>query len=577
MDAELLAEAREHDAALASRGLDIWIGAEPTFTDRRSQDPWWLSQPEGGDKEPRARDLLQRLAARLAGGARLLRVRGRQYPGEAAPRFCLGALFARGAGSAGAPDASALEGDPVAAPAPCEGVAWLTVTPDPGVVEVNLAPAPDLATFLTWSEAVYAAANEAGLSPVRFRYNGDLTDSGGGGQITLGGPTAERSPFFLHPQLLPRLVRHANRHPSLSYAFAPECTGSASQGPRADEGVRERFEELPVALDRLAARGERVTPDELWSTLAPLLVDASGNSHRAEINVEKLWNPWIGERGRLGLVELRALRMPPTPERLAAVAGLFRAVAARLAVVPYAEPLVDWGASLHELFGLPWFLQRDLAEVLDDLAAHGFGLGPRLREELSRPPEPVACVEHEGATLEIAPALAFWPLFGDVASQERHGARLVDSSSARLQLLVTTGEGEPPGALAAAGWLVPLQPAASDGRRHLGSILYRAFVPAPGLHPGLAASDPLVLSWERGGRSLSIALHGWDPSGRPYDGLPADADEARGRRRARVVVATGPPSQARPARDTAFTLDLRRAVSLGGFEAAGPPLAPPPP
>jgi uncharacterized protein (DUF2126 family) len=583
VDPALHAEAAAHDAAVARCELEIWLGAEPTFTDRRSQEPWWLSAAEGGDKEERARALLLALAARLEGPVRLVRARGRQYPGEPAARFSLGALHARSgekgrAASQGtqrqrptalAADARRLDEEPVAPPLPGEDEAWLTVTPDPGVVEVNLAPAQDLATFACWCEALYAAADEAGLAPVRYRYNGDVTDSGGGGQLTLGGPTPEASPFFRRPQLLPRLVRYLNRHPSLSYAFAPDCVGSACQGPRADEGVRERFEELPIALAQLAGRGDRATPDELWSTLAPLLVDSAGNSHRAEVNVEKLWNPWLADRGRLGLVELRALRMPASPERLVAIAALLRALAARLALARYDEPLLDWGTRLHELYALPWFQRQDLGRVLADLDAHGVGLGPRLRAELLRPPEPVATVELDGATLEISPALAFWPLLGDVASQERSGARLVDASSARLQLTVRAPAGSPPGTVSAAGWRVPLHAMPGAGAR-LGSVMYRTFTPRPGLHPALAPHDPLVLDWERGGRCLRAELHTWIPSGGAYDGLPGDEDEARRRRRERVVVTAPPnPVQARAGRATGFLLDLRSAETPGLL----PPLA----
>ena len=320
-----------------------------------------------------------------------------------------------------------LEEGPVAPPAPGPREAWLTVTPDPGVVEVNSAPAHDLATFARWCEATYAAAREAGLSPSRFRFNGEATDSGGGRQITLGGPSTVHSPFFLHPQLLPRLVRYLNRHPALSYAFAPDCVGSASQGPRADEGARERFDELPVALDWLARRGAEVTPDELWSTLAPLLVDLAGNSHRAELNVEKLFNPYLPGRGRMGVVELRALRMPPTPDRLVALAALFRAIAARLAVSPYEEPLLDWGPRLHGEWALPFFQREDLETVLLDPrpmawgSAHSFA--PR-----SSGSRAVGRISLGNSTLELTPALSFWPLFGDVASQESAGSRFVDSA-----------------------------------------------------------------------------------------------------------------------------------------------------
>jgi uncharacterized protein (DUF2126 family) len=334
--------------------------------------------------------------------------------------------------------------------------------------------------------------------------------------------------------------------------------------------VRERFEELPVALEQLAARGDRAAPDELWGGLAPLLVDSAGNSHRAELNLEKLWNPWLADRGKLGLVELRSLRMPPSPERLVAVGALFRALAARLATGGYDEPLVDWGAQLHELFGLPWFQRRDLAHVLDDLEAHGLGLGPLLRAELLRAPEPIVTLDLDGASLEVAPALAFWPLLGDVASQERSGARLVDSSSQRLELLVTAPPGTSAGRVAAGGWRVPLHALPGGGRAQLGSVLYRAFTPRPGLHPGLGAHDPLVLEWERGGARARAELHGWIPTGGSYDGLPADAAEARRRRRERVVLAPGRGGEVRSSRATGFLLDLRRADAPSLHPAVAP-------
>jgi uncharacterized protein (DUF2126 family) len=568
---ELERELLEHDAAVARSGLELWLGTEPTFTDARSIEPRWLTEPEGGDKEARARTLLAALAPRLGGTARLFKVTGRHYDGEPRPRFCLGVLFER----SGRPapllpdDLLGLEGAPRPAPAVGPGQAWLTVTPDPGVVEVNSAPAPDLATFARWSEAIYAAAGEAGLSPERFRFNGDATDSGGGGQLTLGGPSPERSPFFLRPQLLPRLVRYLNRHPALSYAFAPDCVGSASQGPRPDEGARERFEELPVALEWLTRRGDRTTPDELWGALAPLLVDLSGNAHRAEVNLEKLWNPFLPGRGRLGVVELRALRMPPSPAGLVAVAALFRALAARLAGAPYDEPLVDWGPRLHGQLGLPWYLRRDLEAVLADLAGHGLGLGPLLSAVLLAGPEPLAQLTLPDATLTLTPARSFWPLVGDVASQERAGARAVDPSAVRLQLVVSSPQGARTDAISTSGWRIPLAPLSGE-REALGSVTWRTFVPHPGLHPGLPPSDPLVLEWAHARRGARIALHGWNPAGGAYDGLPADGAEARRRREARVVVTLLPYApDVRGGAGGTFGLDLRQPTA--------PPLALPPP
>jgi hypothetical protein len=168
------------------------------------------------------------------------------------------------------------------------------------------------------------------------------------------------------------VLRFLQIHPSLSYAFAGECVSSASQGPRPDEGVRERFEELEVSLDRLESRGKAVTPEELWGSLAPLLVDASGNTHRAEVNVEKLWNSGLGPRGLAGLVEL-SLRMPRSPRHLVAIAALFRSICARLVTSPAVGPLREWGLALHERWALPFFLEQDLRAVLEDLSACAAG------------------------------------------------------------------------------------------------------------------------------------------------------------------------------------------------------------
>ena len=666
------------DAQLLSRGLRIWIGGEPTFTLRSSQEPAWLCAAEGSDKEDRARALLLALTPRLSPTAALFRSAGRRYPGEARPRFCYGAYFkrngapvwdgpadpmlalpspappcgpdelrdaladelrlrgaapvsfagpeeeprlaySRNAGAADLPelrmrpsphaagkdaptfDEAAVKGlfvlavrggspldvelpgfplvrDLAAflgalaaaakrlkipslvlsgfAPPVDESVAWLTVTPDPGVVEVNLAPAPDLETFHDWSHAVFAAAEEAGLSAERFRFNGQAADSGGGGQLTFGGPSPAESPFILFPGLLPGLVRATALHPALSYWFSIDCVGSASQAPRADEGVRERFEELAVALDRLDL--SEPTPEVLWGSLAPLLVDSSGNPHRAEINVEKLWNPTLPGRGRLGVVELRALRMQRTAERQVAIAALFRALLARLATGPLRTPLADWGPELHDRFALPLLLEADLREVLGDLAEHGFGLGA-LEGLLLEPPRPLARIECGEASLEISPALEFWPLLGDAASQEGQGARLVDSSAERLQLCVFAPDGDP-GVLAALGWAVPLRTV--DERRSVAGLRYRAFSPSPGLHPGLLPHDPLIFSWSRGGEGVSIALHGWRPGGGAYDGLPKDAIEAARRRADRVVVRRGvpeaPPREVPAEHRTRYCVDLRR-------------------
>ncbi len=451
---------------------------------------------------------------------------------------------------------------------------WLTVTADPGVVEVNTAPCADLPDFADHLTDVWTAASRAGLASSRWRFNGDEVDSGGGGQLTLGGPTPAQSPFFTHPALLPRLVRYVANHPSLSYWFLGECAGSASQSPRADEGVRERWEELRLAcawLEHEAARG-RATPELLWSTLAPLLVDASGNSHRAELNVEKLWNPHLPGRGQLGLVELRAFRMAREPEDMVAAAALVRAVAARCALAPYDAPMIDWGRELHDRWALPWFLGEDLDEVLADLDAHGLDVDHhRARLRRFRPP-PLARVPAGPALVSLSRAVEFWPLVGDVASQEKATARLVDASSERLELVIAC-EGEDPGIAVSVGGHAVAAPLLEAGgwRHHVLGIRRRQYVPAPGLVPSLPADEPLRITVQAGHALVSLAWHAWRPGGGMYDGLPADALEAEARREERLVIesldspstssgslgTSGPPERGAERRVEGHTLDVR--------------------
>jgi len=543
------------DARIAARGVTIWVGAEPTFTRRDSTEPCWLWQAEGGDKRAYAESAARAIGARIP-GATVAEVPGRHYPEEDAPRFCV-----------------AVKGP----------LGTLTVTPDPGVVEVNTAPCPDLATFLRHVRVVYAGAADAGLAPVRYRYNGDQVDSGGGGQITLGGSSPEASPWFKHPALLPRLVRYVNNHPALSYWFLGEHAGSACQAPRADEGVRERWDELRLAtrvLERAPA-----TPDLLHATFGPLLVDAAGNSHRAELNVEKLWNPQLPDRGLLGLVEWRAFKMAPTPEQLAAAAALIRAVAARCAVVVYDEPMIDWGSALHDRMALPVFLRDDLAAVFADLEAHGLGLGAALETCATSYRDPVVWTGEPfpGVVVTLSRALEFWPLIGDVASQERAASRLVDSSSERfeLRLDVPHGRGQP--IIVVGGHTIMLRTAnavrrtpAEPGFAGLPqcaraeaehtiwvvALRRRVFVPSPGLHPSVPAFDPLVIQLRDRAEEIALRLYGWRPGSGAYDGLPADADEAAKRRAERVVLTTGPVATRPPhpcLHPDTWTVDLRHA------------------
>jgi uncharacterized protein (DUF2126 family) len=294
-----------------------------------------------------------------------------------------------------------------------------------------------------------------------------------------------------------------------------------------DEGVSERFDEVALALTTLESMDD-ASPQQIQSTLAPLLVDAAGNSHRAEINIEKLWNPAFGGRGTMGLVELRSLRMQPDVDRAVAVACLFRTLVARLIVHPYREPLIQWGARLHDEFALPSVLQADLQSVLDDLRAHDFAIPPDIERVLVQLPEPLCAISVGGKTLSVRRALEFWPLIDDVASQERQGARRVDASTERFEVRVDAIEGEP-GELSFLDLRVPLLPFTATA--FLRAFRRRAYRPTWGFHPCVGPLDPLTIRWlPAGDASFETVLATWKPGGGVYDGLPRDAEQARGRR-----------------------------------------------
>ncbi|MBK8012682.1 MAG: transglutaminase family protein [Deltaproteobacteria bacterium] len=452
-----------------------------------------------------------------------------------------------------------------------ETVVFVTVTPDPAVIEVNAAPWPDVGSFYRDQVQIYETASAAGLSPVRRHYSGEVVDSGGGGHLTLGGRTPSDSPFLRVPHLLPGMLRYFNRHPSLSYAFAVDSLGASSQSPRADEGLGERFDEFALALEILARHPAADGP-ALWSQLQPFLSDHLGNTHRSELNIEKLANPNLPGRGQLGLLELRALRMPASPAHAAVRAAFFRAIVVMLMRQPYEAPLIHWGTELHDRFALPCFLAADLREVLSDLERAGLGLGPeccalleagdrRLIGELNMT---------DGPSLRVEAALEFWPLVGDSASQERRAARCVDASSRRIAVVVRVEDDEMLSRVVVGvnGWRLPLIRTELDGvLLGVRAFRYRAFVPAPGLHPTLAAQRDLTMTVGLSGSdavALNARIHDWKPSGGSYDGVPWSDDEALRRRRERFVVE---PVDARVLAAlrvpdiealTRYTVDLRR-------------------
>ena len=276
-----------------------------------------------------------------------------------------------------------------------------------------------------------------------------------------------------------------------------------------DEIARTAFAELGLALE-LLSRQEQPTPVLLWSSLAPFLCDPAGNTHRSGLNIEKLWNPYLPGRGCLGLVEFRALRMVATPERSAALAALLRAIVALLSLKEEPGGLKDWGDELHERFALPYFLERDLREVLAELTAAGLGLGPAIvKQLLDDGYRFLGDVEFQGCRLGLRRALEFWPLVGDVASQEGGASRLVDASTNRIEVTLRScaGAAEPleHWRLQVDGYRAPLRlETDAEGPVLVTGLRYRNFVPTVGLHPSLGAHGPvaLILWRDRVGRPL---------------------------------------------------------------------------
>jgi uncharacterized protein (DUF2126 family)/transglutaminase-like putative cysteine protease len=412
----------------------------------------------------------------------------------------------------------------------------LVVAPDPGVVEVNVHPAA------TWDElgeivqGVYDDAHQARLGTEKFDLDGAHTGSGGGNHMTLGGPTPADSPLLRRPDLLRSLVTYWQHHPSLSYLFSGRFVGPTSQAPRVDEGRAETLYELETAFAQLERLGADGTPPA-WvvdRTLRHLLTDLTGNTHRAEFCIDKLHSP-DSERGRLGLLELRAFEMPPHPQMAMVQSLLVRSLVSRFWTTPYAGPMVRWGSLLHDRFLLPWFAEADAAEVVLDLRRHGYAfeqawLDPFVEFRFPRMGTAVVDGGTGGVEIELRKAVEPWAVLGEEATGTGT-ARYVDSSVERMQVLVS---GLTPGrhVLTCNGAPVPLSPTTTEGTA-VGAVRYKAWQPPSGLHPTIGVHSPLTFDlvdrWSR--RSLGgCRYHVVHQGGRGYDTFPVNALEADSRR-----------------------------------------------
>jgi uncharacterized protein (DUF2126 family) len=394
---------------------------------------------------------------------------------------------------------------------------------------VNIHPAKNWQELVDNISALYEEAFFSRLGTDKFMVDGRHTGTGGGNHVTIGGAKPADSPVLRRPDLLRSLLTYWQHHPALSYLFAGPFIGPTSQAPRIDEGRDERLYEVEIAFEQIPDDGE--VP--FWMVdriFRNLLVDITGNTHRSEFCMDKLYSP-DSSTGQLGILEFRAFDMPPHKHMNLVQTLLIRALIAKFWKEPYKHKLIRWGTELHDRFLLPHFAYLDMVDVVNDLKAAGYNFDISWFDPFFEFRFPhYGGITVDNIQLELRLGIEPWHVLGEELSNAGT-ARFVDSSLERLQVKVS-GFVEGRHILVCNGCRVPLRSAGIKGD-YVSGIRYKAWNPPSALHPTIGADAPLVFdivdTWNNrilGGCTYFVS----HPGGRSFDTYPVNSFEAESRK-----------------------------------------------